>query len=85
MPWCEECAKYWAPSAMKSDGSCPRCGGVIDGPARPKVTAKELDLKGLARSTDAGATDDEKAPWHFKLLMVALLGYLGWRLVDLFL
>ncbi len=85
MPWCEECAKYWAPSAMKSDGSCPRCGVVIDGPVRPKLTAKELDLKGLARSTDTGADEDEKAPWHFKLLMVALLGYLGWRLVDLFL
>lgn len=84
MPWCEECAKYWAPSAMRPDGTCPRCGAPIDRPAGG-ATAKNLDLKGLARSTDTGGGDDEKAPWHFKLLVVALIGYLGWRLVDLFL
>jgi len=28
--------------------------------------------------------DDEKTPWHFKLLVVALLAYLAWRIVDLF-
>jgi hypothetical protein len=27
--------------------------------------------------------DDERAPWHFKLLMAALVIYLGWRLVQL--
>jgi hypothetical protein len=26
---------------------------------------------------------DEKAPWHFKLLVVAVVAYLGWRLVQL--
>ena len=26
----------------------------------------------------------EKAPWHFKLMIVALVAYLGWRVVDLF-
>lgn len=30
------------------------------------------------------AVDDEKAPWHFKLLVVAVVGYLGWRVVQLF-
>ena len=28
--------------------------------------------------------DDEKAPWHFKLLVVAVIASLGWRVVDLF-
>ena len=27
--------------------------------------------------------DDEKAPWHFKLLVAATVAYLAWRVVDL--
>jgi hypothetical protein len=27
---------------------------------------------------------DETAPWHFKLLVVMLVAYLGWRVVDIF-
>ncbi len=30
------------------------------------------------------AAADEKAPWHFKLMIVALTVYLGWRVVDIF-
>ncbi|HNJ98681.1 MAG TPA: hypothetical protein PLV13_11175 [Ilumatobacteraceae bacterium] len=82
MPWCEECAKYWTPSAMNEDGSCPRCGRPID--AQTPITAKNLDLKKLAAGED-GNPEDAKAPWHFKLLMVLLTLYLGWRVVDLFL
>jgi len=26
----------------------------------------------------------DKAPWHFKLLVFLLVVYLGWRVVDLF-
>jgi hypothetical protein len=26
---------------------------------------------------------EQKAPWHFKLLLVAVILYLGWRLVQL--
>jgi hypothetical protein len=29
------------------------------------------------------AVADEKTPWHFKLLVVALVLYLGWRFSDL--
>ncbi|MDG1266389.1 MAG: hypothetical protein P8O03_08700 [Ilumatobacter sp.] len=39
----------------------------------------------LAESADH--TDDdtrESTPWHFKLMVVAVITYLGWRLVDLF-
>jgi hypothetical protein len=66
MPWCEDCQKYWAPSAMTPEGACPTCGRDLESPdARP-------------------AADDEKAPWHFKLLVVALVVYLGWRFVEMF-
>ncbi|MCU1503294.1 MAG: hypothetical protein JWM12_2648 [Ilumatobacteraceae bacterium] len=30
MPWCEDCAKYFAPSAMHADGTCPTCGRSLE-------------------------------------------------------
>ena len=83
MPWCEDCAKYWAPSAMRDDGACPTCERVLEAPkVAPVYTAKNLDVKRLAAGDDA-ELDDVKAPWHFKLLMVLLVIYLGWRIIDL--
>ena len=67
MPWCEECAKYWTPNSMNADGTCPACGRVVEAPLAPG---------------DADETD-EKTPWHFKLLVVALVFYLGWRFVQI--
>jgi len=77
VPWCEDCAKYWAPTAMNADGTCPTCGRVVEAPEVKHLTAKNLDLHELAG-------DDAKAPWHFKLLIVLLTLYLGWRIVQLF-
>jgi hypothetical protein len=68
MPWCEECAKYLAPSAMNADGTCPSCG-------RPVGDVEQ-------RAADESA--DESTPWHFKLLVVMLVVYLGWRFVQIF-
>jgi hypothetical protein len=28
--------------------------------------------------------DDEKAPWHFKLMVVGVVVYLGWRFIEIF-
>ena len=81
---------------MREDGTCPTCGRSVETPTAPTtpappgtpaapgtpITAKNLDLRKLA----AGESESsESAPWHFKLLMVLLVLYLGWRLVDLFL
>ena len=33
-------------------------------------------------STVTTATKPKGAPWHFKLMVVAVCGYLGWRLVQ---
>jgi len=86
VPWCEDCAKYYAPSAMTDAGACPTCGRTIEAPiVKPAVTAKNLDLKKLAAGEDPTDDDDASAPWHFKLLMVLLVVYLTWRIVDLFL
>ncbi len=68
MPWCEPCAKYWTPNAMNDDGTCPTCGEQV------------VDGHEHANADD----DDVKAPWHFKLMIVALTVYLGWRLVSIF-
>jgi hypothetical protein len=86
MPWCETCSKFWTPSSMKADGSCPSCGRVLAAPAAHPVSdeqsppapvdPKDLDLKELAG-------EDAKVPWHFKLLVALLVAYLLWRLYDL--
>ena len=67
MPWCEECAKYMAPSAMRPDGTCPTCGRDVETPA---LKAEEI-------------ADEERAPWHFKLLVVLTVVYLVWRIFQL--
>jgi hypothetical protein len=84
MPFCEDCAKYWAPSAMNADGTCPTCGRVVEAPTQAStLTARTVNVRKLAAGAD-GNLDDVKAPWHFKLLMVLLAAYLGWRIVALF-
>ena len=79
MPWCEECAKYWTPSAMRGDGTCPACGRAVA--AHQPITARNLNLHRLAAGD--GDEAEMKAPWHFKLLMVMLAAYLGYRVVYL--
>ena len=49
--------------------------------ASAPLTAKTVDVKKLAAGDDE---EQAKAPWHFKLLMVMLAVYLGWRVVQLF-
>lgn len=70
---------------MNTDGSCPRCQRVLDvvsEPVRPQpISAANLDLKKLAAKP---GEDDLRTPWHFKLLVVGLVLYLGWRIVDIF-
>jgi len=60
VPWCDDCSRFWTPTSLPADGSCPTCGRTI-----------------------ATAEDPPRAPWHFKLLMLALAIYLTWRFVQL--
>jgi hypothetical protein len=55
---------------------------LVEAPVRQPITAKNLDLRKLAAGEDG--EEVAKAPWHFKLLMVLLVVYLGWRIVQLF-
>lgn len=68
MPYCDHCQKYWTPSSMGIDGTCPRCGADLEPPERAGA---------------AGEGEREKVPWHFKLMIVALVVYLAYRFVEL--
>lgn len=70
MPWCDNCAKYYAPSGLRPDGTCPVCGRNV-GP----VTDADRLAEGESEPT-------AKAPWHFWLLVIALTLYLGYRAVQ---
>ena len=59
MPWCEECSKFWTPTSLGTDGSCPGCGRTV-----------------------ATKVEEPKAPWHFKLLVVAVIVYLAYRVIQ---
>ncbi|MCU1353064.1 MAG: hypothetical protein JWM05_2273 [Acidimicrobiales bacterium] len=37
----------------------------------------------IAEPPSADADTDQRVPWHFWILVVALVVYLGWRLVQL--
>ena len=67
---------------MNEDGTCPTCGRLVEAPVRQPITAKNIDLRKLAAGE--GNEAEAKTPWHFKLLMVLLVLYLGWRIVQLF-
>jgi len=67
---------------MNDDGTCPTCGRTVEAPKRQPITARNLDLRKLAEGEDGEAS--AKAPWHFKLLLVLLALYLGWRIIQLF-
>ncbi len=78
---------------MTSDGACPRCGGLLATPAlatnartvaeRGPADRPEMDGGAGASVVVGGGADGEpKAPWHFKVLVGALVIYLGFRGVQ---
>jgi hypothetical protein len=75
VPYCDACDRHWTPTSMRPDGSCPSCGRVLDPPKSR-----------LAPAAAADASDEQdgvpSAPWHFKVLLLALVLYLGWRGVQ---
>ncbi len=71
MPWCDDCARYYAPSAMTPEGHCPQCDADLLAPDP------------LAAEGGTAAAADEKVPWHFKLMVVLLIAYLVWRFLQL--
>jgi hypothetical protein len=68
VPWCDDCERFSNPNSLGEDGGCPSCGAVIAEPREPDV--------------DDDARSRTSVPWHFWLLLVAVVVYLGWRLVQ---
>jgi hypothetical protein len=73
MPWCDACSRFWNPNSVPPDGACPNCGRPL--PEAPAERVR-VDLKELAG-------EQARTPWHFKLLVVAVVAYLGWRAWEL--
>ena len=67
---------------MNVDGSCPSCSRPVSTTSvNGSITSNNLDLKNLARGS---IDEDVSVPWHFKLLVGALVLYLTWRLIEVF-
>ena len=76
MPWCEPCSRFFNPNSLNEDGTCPQCGALVAGPV-------ETPRDGPASATGEGgeAEDKQKVPWHFWLVMAAVVVRAGWRLI----
>ena len=77
MPWCDTCEVYLAPSTVTASGVCPTCGKRVD----PGALKQERREHGEAGES----TEEEEVPpipWHFWVLVVCVVIYLGWRLLQ---
>jgi PHP family Zn ribbon phosphoesterase len=72
MPWCATCDHYLAPPAVRPDGGCPTCGQPVE--------KGEIALQ-HSRSVEE-AERLPPVPWHLKLLALAVLIYLLYRLYQ---
>jgi hypothetical protein len=72
VPWCAECDRFLSPSTVKTDGTCPTCGRVVDAGKVATAAAQK-------------AEEDEALPpipWHLKVLAGGVLVYLLYRLYQ---
>lgn len=72
MPWCDSCTRFYTPSTLSSAGDCPEGHNVAD------------PTEGLPGQVleDAQPVEKVKAPWHFWVLVGAIVVYLGWRVIQ---
>ena len=61
---------------MRPDGSCPTCGQVLELRQPPRPAAAVTEPVGDEEA------DRPTAPWHFKVMLLALVIYLVWRAVQ---
>ena len=79
MPWCEPCERFYSPNTATQEGQCPQCGYQLGAPQ----AQASVGQSGASQPDTLAAERRSKAPWHFKLLVLATGGYVGWRLVQL--
>jgi len=71
MPWCEVCDRFYTPSTLTTEGDCPEGHHVAD----PEDAAHLVQSTAEPREEEP----EPKVPWHFWLLLVSVVVYLGWR------
>lgn len=75
MPWCSSCQRFLSPPTVTRDGRCPRCGRAVEaGGAHPAGDAPA--------EAPPGEEELGPVPLHLKVLGVALVLYLGFRLFQ---
>ncbi len=68
MPWCHDCDRFFSPSTVTTEGTCPTCGRSVEVGAVAQAATEEEPLPPI--------------PWHLKLLGVAIAIYLLYRLFQ---
>ena len=72
--WCDHCSRLIHRDAVVLDdeghGHCPRCAKLIGEDAPTSDTDEDSDDEG-----------PPKPPWHFKVLLIATVIYLIYRLI----
>jgi hypothetical protein len=64
------CDRFLTPSSVSPDGTCPKCGRPVERGLIP----------GMTRAADE---PDPAVPWHLKLLALAFVIYLSWRVFQM--
>jgi hypothetical protein len=81
VPWCDGCDRFLNPNTLRAEGTCPKCDRKVAEP----TPAGERTRPAAGTATVPSTGTVPKAPWHFKLLVVLTVLYLGWRFVELLL
>jgi predicted RNA-binding Zn-ribbon protein involved in translation (DUF1610 family) len=88
MPWCHTCDRFLAPPTVTVDGTCPTCGRAVDRGALRVRSGRSLERRpsrpGPSDPADVDVDDLAPIPWHFKVLAVAVVGYLVFRFAQAF-
>jgi hypothetical protein len=96
LPWCDDCSKFWNRPELAVGGRCPTCGarlgggGATVGPAvvgpttadglPPGPGAPAASEAGVAQKAPSRAAKANRAPWHFKVLVVGVTVYMVYRI-----
>ena len=73
MPWCDTCSLYHAHDALGEGRACPDCGDVMSESNDP--------TRGALPEDEETRTVGQSAPWHFWIVVVALVIYIAWRVI----
>lgn len=71
MPFCEACDRFYTPSTLSPEGDCPEGHHVAD----PQHVGEFIQSSAPPREDEK----DPKVPWHFWILLIAVIIYLGYR------